>query len=100
MSQKDVFTSADGGHTFQLAGHPAEPGETGLLAMPPGQPQLITLTAVSGASFLYRSVNGGAAWHQTTYFDAGLGIRDLAYASASTGYLVHFSGGPVIAYGK
>ena len=28
------------------------------------------------------------------------GFRDLAYASASTGYLIHFSGGPVIAYGK
>jgi photosystem II stability/assembly factor-like uncharacterized protein len=99
-SHKDVYTSTDGGRTFHLAGHPAEPGETGLLAMPPGQPQVITLTAVSGASFLYRSANGGAAWHLTTYFDAGLGFRDLAYASATTGYLIHFGGGPVLAYGK
>jgi hypothetical protein len=29
-----------------------------------------------------------------------LGFRDLAYASATTGYLIHFNGGPVIAYGK
>jgi photosystem II stability/assembly factor-like uncharacterized protein len=100
QSQKDVFTSTDGGRTFTLAGHPAEAGETGLLAMPPGQPTLITLTAISGASYLYQSVNGGAAWHRATYFDGGLSFRDLAYVTASTGYLIHFSGGPVIAYGK
>jgi photosystem II stability/assembly factor-like uncharacterized protein len=99
-SHKDVFTSANGGRTFHLAGHPAEPGETGLIAMPPGHPQVITLTAVSGASYLYRSVDSGKTWRMATYFDGGLSFRDLAYASATTGYLIHFSGGPVIAYGK
>lgn len=99
-SLKNVYTSADGGHTFTLAGHPAEPGETGLLAMPPGQPQVITLTATSGASYLYQSATGGKTWARTTYFDAGLSFRDLGYASATTGYLVHYNGGPVIAYGK
>jgi hypothetical protein len=100
FSLKEVFTSADGGRTFHLAGRPGEPGEAGLLAMPPGHPQVITLTAVSGASYLYRSADGGTTWHRTTFFDAGLGFRDLAYASASTGYLIHSTGGPVIAYGK
>jgi len=99
-SYKDVFTSADGGHTFHLAGHPAEPGEPGLLAMPPAHPQVITLTAVSGASYLYRSINGGQTWQRTTYFDGGLGFRDLAYVSATTGYLIHFGGSPAIAYTK
>ena len=28
------------------------------------------------------------------------GIRDLAYASRTTGYLIHFPGGPVLAYGQ
>lgn len=100
FSYKEVFTSADGGHTFHLAGRPAEPGEPGMLAMPPAQPQVITLTAASGASYLYRTVNGGQTWQQTTYFDGGLGFRDLAYVSATTGYLIHFAGSPVIAYSK
>jgi len=99
-SHKDVFTSANGGRTFHLAGHPAEPGNTGLLAMPPGNPQVITLTATSGASYLYRSADTGKTWRMATFFDGGLGFRDLAYASATTGYLIHYGGSPVIAYGK
>jgi hypothetical protein len=99
-SQKSVYTSTDGGRTFHLAGHPGGPGETGLVAMPPARPQVITLTATSGASYLYRSATGGTTWQRATYFDAGLGFRDLAYASATTGYLIHFGGSPVIAYGK
>ena len=99
-SFKKVFTSGNGGRTFRLAGEPAEPGETGLLALPPGHPQVITLTAASGATYLYRSASGGKAWKVTTLFDGGLDVRDLAYVSASTGYLIHFSGGPAIGYGK
>jgi photosystem II stability/assembly factor-like uncharacterized protein len=99
-SPKAVFTSANGGRTFHLAGHPGHPGNTGLIAMPPGRPQLITLTATSGASYLYRSADGGMTWRMATYFDGGLGFRDLAYASATTGYLIHYNGGPVIANGK
>lgn len=99
-SFKKVYTSSNGGRTFRLAGEPAEPGESGLLALPPDQLKVITLTAASGATYLYRSVNGGKAWQVTTFSDAGLDVRDLAYVSASTGYLIHFSGGPAIGYGK
>jgi photosystem II stability/assembly factor-like uncharacterized protein len=97
-SVKEVFTSANGGRTFQLAGKPPEPGEVYGLATPPGQPQVITLDAASGASFLYQSTDGGATWQTTTYDDGGLSFRDLAYVSATTGYVIHFNGGPVIAY--
>ncbi|HEV3294238.1 MAG TPA: hypothetical protein VG123_35085 [Streptosporangiaceae bacterium] len=100
VSPKDVFTSANGGRTFHLAGHPGDSGNVGLIAMPPGNPQVITLTATSGASYLYRSADSGKTWRMATYFDGGLGFRDLAYASATTGYLIHYNGGPVIAYGK
>jgi photosystem II stability/assembly factor-like uncharacterized protein len=100
FSVKKIYTSASGGRSFRFAGQPPEPGQVGTLAMPPGDPQVITLTAASGASYLYRSVNSGRSWDTTTYFDGGLDFRDLAYASATTGYLIHFSGGPVIAYGK
>ena len=99
-SPKDVFTSANGGRTFHLAGHPGDPGNVGLIAMPPGKPQVITLTASSGASYLYRSADSGKTWQMATYFDGGLGFRDLAYVSATTGYLIHYSASPAIAYGK
>ena len=99
-SPKDVFTSANGGSTFHLAGHPGDSGNVGLIAMPPGHPQVITLTATSGASYLYRSADSGRTWRKTTYFDGGLGFRDLAYASATTGYLIHFTGNPFIVYSK
>ena len=97
---KAVYTSANGGRTFHLAGHPGHPGNAGLIAMPPGNPQVITLTATNGASYLYRSADSGKTWQMATYFDGGLGFRDLAYASATTGYLIHYGGSPVIALGK
>jgi hypothetical protein len=97
-SVKKVYTSSNGGRTFHLVSKPPEPGELGILAMPPGHPQVVTLTAASGATYLYRSVDSGKNWHTTTFFDGGLTVRDVAYVSASTGYLVHFSGDPVIAY--
>lgn len=99
LSVKEVFTSTNGGRTFHLVGQPPEAGQVRLLAMPPGHPRVITMSAASGATFLYRSVNGGKTWQTTTYADGGLDTRDLAYVSASTGYLIHFSGGPVLAYG-
>ena len=99
QSFKEVFTSANGGRTFHLVGQPAEPGNVGLLAMPPGRPRVITLTASSGATFLYRSVNGGSTWKYATLSDGGLGVRDLAYVSATTGYVIHFNGGPIMANG-
>jgi photosystem II stability/assembly factor-like uncharacterized protein len=100
-STKKVYTSSNGGSTFRKAsGHPPTSGVIGTLAMPPGVPGTMVLTAASGASFLFRSVNAGKTWHTTTYSDGGLDFRDLAFASATTGYLIHFSGGPVLAYGK
>ncbi len=99
-SAKAVFVSSNGGRTFREAGQAPPGGIPRLLAMPPYQPQLMTLAASNGASFLDRSVNGGRTWQQVTYSDGGLGWRDLAYVSATTGYLVHFGGGPVIAYSQ
>src|SRR5208283_4337750 len=79
FSEKEVFTSSNGGRTFHLQGQPPEAGQVYLLAMPPGKPKIITMAAASGASFLYRSVDGGKTWQTTTYFDGGLNFRDLAY---------------------
>lgn len=99
-SVKKVYRSANGGSTFRAAAsQPPEPGQVRQVAMPPGHPGTITITAASGASYIYRSANGGKSWGTKTYFDGGLDWRDLAFASATTGYLIHFSGGPVLAYG-
>jgi photosystem II stability/assembly factor-like uncharacterized protein len=65
----------------------------------PGNPKLLTLEAASGATFLDRSVNGGKSWAQSEYFDGGTGMRDLAYVSATTGFTVHVSVSPALAYG-
>jgi photosystem II stability/assembly factor-like uncharacterized protein len=100
QSIKKVFTSANGGRTFRLAGSPPEAGQVRTLAMPPGRPRVITMAADSGATYLYRSANGGQTWGGTVFADGGLEVRDLAYVSATTGYAVHFSGGPVLAYGQ
>lgn len=100
QSIKKVFTSSNGGRTFHLAGSPPTAGQIGTVAMPPGRPRVITMSAASGATYLYRSVNGGKTWGAKVYLDGGLDMRDLAYASATTGYVIHFSGGPVIAYSQ
>jgi photosystem II stability/assembly factor-like uncharacterized protein len=96
QSVKKVFTSANGGRTFHLMGSPPLSGQIRTLAMPPRRPRLITMSAASGATYLYRSVNGGKTWGGTVFFDGGLDTRDLAYVSGITGYVVHYNGGPVI----
>ncbi len=97
LSVKEVFTSKNGGRTFHLAGQPPEAGQVYGLAMPPGKPRVITLNAASGASYLYRSANSGKTWQEHVYYDGGVGFNDLAYVTATTGYVIHFMGSPVIA---
>jgi len=99
MSIKEVFTSTNGGKTFHEQGAPSEAGQVYQLAMVPGNPKVLTLEAASGATFLDRSVNGGKTWTQAEYEDGGTGMRDLAYVSATTGYTVHVSDSPALAYG-
>jgi len=100
LSVKELFTSTDGGRTFHRAGEPPEPGQVYGLAMPPRNPRVITLNAASGASYLDQSADGGRTWTENVYPDGGLGFADLAYASATTGYVIHFMGSPVIAYSE
>jgi photosystem II stability/assembly factor-like uncharacterized protein len=98
-STKAVYTSTNGGRTFHLAGEPAEPGNVVLLAMPPGNPKVITLEAASGATYFYQSTDAGKTWQEREFLDGGLEFRDLAYVTAKVGYAVHFNGGPALAYG-
>jgi hypothetical protein len=53
----------------------------------------ILVTAVSGASFVYRSTNGGSTWATHGFVDGGSGLFDFAFATPSFGVTVE--GGPV-----
>jgi len=101
LSDKEVFASGNGGKSFhEVTGTPPLAGQVVQLAMPTGKPQDITMTAASGASYFYESVNGGKTWRTITYHDAGVDFRDLAYVNGTTGFVIHFSGAiPDLAYG-
>lgn len=100
MSYKKVFVSVNGGRTFHaVAGAPGLAGQVYELAMPVYRPQVITMAAASGASYFYKTANGGKTWTRSAYNDSGTGFNDLAYVTGTTGYVVHFMGTPVIAYG-
>lgn len=99
FSKKEIWVSSNGGRTFhQTSGHPGLPGEPYLLAMPVNSPKVITLAAASGASYFYKTYDGGKTWTHATYYDGGTGFRDLAYVSATAGFAIHFSGTPMLAY--
>jgi len=51
----------------------------------------ILVTAVSGASFVYRSTNGGSIWASHTFADGGAGFYDFAFATPSFGSTVEGS---------
>jgi hypothetical protein len=93
---KETLASADGGRTAHLAGPaPAEGQPTGFAA-PPGRPQVITLAAVSGASFLDTSANGAKTWTIATV-GSSEPLNSLAYVNQTTGWVVLGWPGP---YGK
>jgi photosystem II stability/assembly factor-like uncharacterized protein len=89
---KLVYASANGGVTFSRAGSAPRGGFAAGLAVPPGRPQAVTLAAVSAASWLYQSADGGRTWRSTVrYDDGGAGWHDLRYVSPAVGWLVHGS---------
>jgi photosystem II stability/assembly factor-like uncharacterized protein len=84
---KEVLTSSDGGKRVQLAGHAPLGGGTDGIAVPPHHARVITLAAVSGASFLDRSADGGKTWTEVTY-PGGAPWNSLSYLSRTTGWIV------------
>jgi YVTN family beta-propeller protein len=91
---KEVLESANGGLSLRLTGQAPRGGDPSGLAVPPGRPSVITLAAESGASFLYRSHNGGKTWTGITIPDSsgGLLLNSLSYISRTVGWIV--VGGP------
>jgi hypothetical protein len=93
---KLVYASANGGVTFSMVGSAPREGFATALAMPPGRPQAVTLAAVSAASWLHQSADGGRTWRSTLHYnDGGAGYSDLRYVSPTVGWLVYGSSGNV-----
>ncbi len=55
----------------------------------------LAVSAASGASSLYRSVDGGRTWSTVaTYNDGGMGFNDLGFTTATQGVVIHGVPGP------
>jgi photosystem II stability/assembly factor-like uncharacterized protein len=48
----------------------------------------VVVAAVSGASIIYRSANGGGTWGTKTFNDGGAGLFDLQFAAPALGAVV------------
>jgi hypothetical protein len=86
---KSLWASSNGG----TSGHVVSQLPLGGLALDIAAPTRsdILVTAVSGASFVYRSTNSGKTWANHTFADGGAGFYDFAFATASFGDAVEGS---------
>jgi hypothetical protein len=90
---KAVLRSSDGGKTEHLVGPAPSEGDVVGFAAPPGRPAVITLAAVSGASWLDTSRNGGKTW-TVTRVGGSEPLNSLAYVSRTVGWVVLGTPGP------
>jgi len=55
----------------------------------------LVVSAASGASWLYRSTDGGATWTTAgTFNDGGIGFNDLGFTTSTQGVVIHGVAGP------
>lgn len=90
---KDVVVTRDA--KSHVGGYAPRAGTSDavLAASPAGT---LVMTARSGASWLYRSSDGGRKWSITTYNDGGLGWGDLGFITDSEGYVIHGAPSPAV----
>ncbi len=86
----EVMVSADGGKAERLAGGKSPViGDNGLIAVPPGNPKVITFAASPGIpSWIGRSANGGKTWRQIGPLYGNGGWDSLQYLSKTVGWIV------------
>lgn len=91
-SETKVVVKTTGGKSA-VAGQAPRGGDTEALAVSPSGTMVVA--AASGASWLYRSTDGGASWSTAaTYDDGGLGFNDLGFTTSEQGVVVHGVPGP------
>jgi len=87
-TDKTVYVSGDLGATWKLAGHPASPGDGGMIAA--SAPGHLTIATASAASWLYYSADSGNTWRiVVTYPDGGQGWNDLGFTTTGDGVVIH-----------
>jgi hypothetical protein len=86
-TDKQIYTSVDGGAHWTTAGKPSSEGDGGTLASSASNVVLVTASA---ASWIDRSHDGGHTWATVkTYGDGGLGWADLGFTTALNAVVVH-----------
>jgi photosystem II stability/assembly factor-like uncharacterized protein len=89
--QKTVYVSGDLGASWAKAGAPPLGGDP--FGISAGTPARLTVTAASGASWLYYSADGGVHWSAAyEAVDGGAGFNDLGFTTTTDGVVVS---GPV-----
>ncbi len=83
-------------------------GQSAVVGQPPlgGDPEALAATssgtlvvsAASGASELYRSIDGGVTWSTMTFNDGGIGFNDLGFTTSTQGVVIHGLPGPPANY--
>jgi hypothetical protein len=86
---KSLWASSNGGASGRVVSQLPLGGLALDIAAPTSSDILVT--AVSGASFVYRSTNGGSTWATHSFADGGAGFYDFAFATPSFGATVEGS---------
>ena len=90
-SQKAVNVSSNAGATWKVLGAPPMAGD--LQAVAAGSAKNVAVAAVSGASFIYTTTNGGATWSTFRFGNNPLGaggipLFDLGYTNATQAFVI------------
>jgi photosystem II stability/assembly factor-like uncharacterized protein len=86
--EKFLYRTSGATSGWTMVSEPPSPG--GPMGFAAGSDKAIVIAAVSGASWLYRSTDGGKRWNTVlSYGDGGAGWSDLGFTSALDGAVIH-----------
>jgi hypothetical protein len=85
-TQKQVYLSTDNGSTSHLVGNAPTGGDAEAIAAAGARD--LSVTATSGADFIYTSLDGGSTWKTVTLQPGGAGLADLGFTTSTQGVVV------------